>query len=37
MAYSYDLADIDYRGLSWTIMDYHGLSWTTREALQLDF
>ena len=28
MAYSRDLADIDYHGLSWTDMDCHGLSWT---------
>ena len=25
MAYSCDLVDIDYHGLSWSIMDYHGL------------
>ena len=28
MAYSHDLADIDYHGLTWTVMDCHGLSWT---------
>ena len=27
MAYSHDLADIDYHGLTWTVMDCHGLSW----------
>ena len=28
MANSCDLADMDYHGLSWTIIDYHRLSWT---------
>ena len=28
MAYSRDLAYMDYYGLLWTIMDYYGLSWT---------
>ena len=27
MAYSCDLADMDYLGFSWTIMAYHVLSW----------
>ena len=26
IAYSRDLADVDYHGLSWTIIDYHRLS-----------
>ena len=26
MAYSCDLADMDFHGLSWTIIDYHRLS-----------
>ena len=31
MAYSCDLADMDYHRLSWTIMDYYGLSWTVMD------
>ena len=32
MAYSQDLADMDYHGLSWSIMDGHGLSWTVMDC-----
>ena len=31
MAYSRDLAVMDYHGLSWTVMDCHGLSWTVMD------
>ena len=32
MACSRDLADMDYHGLSWTIIDYHRLSWTIMDC-----
>ena len=32
MAYSRDLAVMDYHGLSWTIMDYRGLSLTVLDC-----
>ena len=37
MAYSRDLAVMDYLGLSWTIMDYHGQSWTDMSWTNLDY
>ena len=33
MAYSRNLADKDYDGLSWTIMDKHKLSWTVIDCM----
>ena len=32
MAYSHNLADMDYHGLKWTIMDFHKLSWTIMDC-----
>ena len=37
MAYSRDMADLDYHGLSWPVMDCHGLSWTIIDCLGLSW
>ena len=37
MAYSRDLADMDYHGLPWTTMDYHVLSWTIMDYHRLSW
>ena len=36
MAYSRDLADMDYHRLSWTVMDHHGLSQTIILFIDID-